>query len=102
MKRSLFVSELAHTDILDAAVWYELRRPGWADVFAAEVEATLRKLHQAPERFPIVAKSVRRAGVRRFPYGVFYACEPGRLVVIAVVHNSRGSKEWRKRISEHE
>jgi hypothetical protein len=35
------------------------------------------------EQFPVVHRKFRRAGVRRFPFGIFFEVQESRVVVIA-------------------
>jgi hypothetical protein len=44
-----------------------------------------------------VHRTVRRALLRRFPFGVFYRAEPSRIVVIGILHGSRDPKVWKGR-----
>jgi len=42
-------------------------------------------------RFPVVyKKNRRRAGIRQFPYGIFFVVEDDRVVVIACFHGKHG------------
>jgi len=98
MTRRIKLSEAALADLRSAAAWYEHHRAGWGDVFLVAVEAALQKIRRSPERFPIADEPVRRALLRRFPYGVFYVTEEDRIDVIAIIHSSRDPETWRRRI----
>jgi plasmid stabilization system protein ParE len=52
---------------------------------------------QNPRRFPIVHRDRRRAGVRRFPYGLFFEVQQHRIVVIACFHARRNPQSWQIR-----
>ena len=39
-----------------------------------------------PESHPVRHRQFRRALLRRFPYGVFYAVEADEIVILAVLH----------------
>ena len=45
-----------------------------------------------------VFQNVRKALVRRFPYGVFYQVEVGQVLVLAVFHAKRNPNIWHGRI----
>ena len=50
------------------------------------------KLAEDPLHYAVVGKARRRAGVRRFPYGLFFLVEDSRIVVIACFHGKRSPK----------
>jgi hypothetical protein len=41
---------------------------------------------------------VRRALLRKFPYGVFYFVFDDTVVVLACFHTRRDPKDWQKRV----
>jgi len=50
-----------------------------------------------PLHFAVVKKNRRRAGVHRFPYGLFFIKEPDRIVVVACFHGKRNPRHWTTR-----
>lgn len=87
----------ANAELKDARLWYENIRPERGLRFARAVEATVQIIADHPFRFPVVYRHRRRAGVRRFPYGVFYGIEEDRIVVLACFHGKRDPKYWQER-----
>lgn len=75
----------ADADLKETLAWYEKIRPELGLRFALAVDA----IAQSPLRFQIVRKELRRAGVRRFPFGLFFKVETDRIVVIACLHGRR-------------
>ena len=73
----------ANEDLLEARAWYDNIRPELGDHFALAVEATVEAIAERPLQFPVVYRSRRRAGVRRFPYGIFFEVQEHRIVVMA-------------------
>ena len=57
----------ANEDLLEAQAWYDDIRPELGERFALTVEATVEAIAENPLQFPVVYRSRRRAGVRRFP-----------------------------------
>jgi hypothetical protein len=45
----------------------------------------------------LVDRTVRRALVRRFPYGIFYEIEARQIVVYGIFHGARDPRAWRRR-----
>ncbi len=87
----------AEADLAEAFAWYEERRPGLGDRFLLSVEAALSAIQRYPESSPVVHAQVRRALLRRFPYGVFYTVKESAIVVLAVFHCAREPRRWRER-----
>jgi plasmid stabilization system protein ParE len=87
----------ADADLKAALAWYEDIRAELGVRFALAVEAAVEALAQNPMRFPVVYKTRRRPGVRRFPYGIFFEVEEHRIVVIACFHGRRDPKRWQIR-----
>ena len=87
----------ANEDLLEARAWYDNIRPELGGRFALAVEVTVEALAEHPLQFPVVYRSRRRAGVRRFPYGIFFEVQDNRIVVIACFHCRRNPRRWQSR-----
>jgi plasmid stabilization system protein ParE len=88
----------AEDDLFEAAVWYEAQQPGLGQRFLEAVTAAISKISTSPLAYTIVYRSIRRALLQRFPFGVFYRVEEGQILVIAVLHGSRHPRRWRQRV----
>jgi plasmid stabilization system protein ParE len=84
----------AEADLREASEWYDGRRAGLGGEFLAEVERSLTLIQESPNLFAEVHKNVRRALVKRFPYGVFYLAQPDGVIVLAVLHQARSPELW--------
>jgi plasmid stabilization system protein ParE len=73
-------------------------RPGLGERFALAVDTTLAGITENPLRFAAVYGEWRRAGVRRFPYGIVFRVEEHRIVVLACFHASRDPQQWQQRV----
>jgi plasmid stabilization system protein ParE len=87
----------ANEDLLEARAWYDNIRPLLGERFALAVEATVRAIVQHPLQFPVIYRGRRRAGVRRFPYGIFFEVQERRIVIIACFHGRRNPRRWQLR-----
>jgi len=67
------VTEAAELDINGAAVWYERETVGLGSQFLDAVAATLKRIENNPQQFPLVYGDKRRALLKRFPYGLFFS-----------------------------
>ncbi len=87
----------AAAELQQARAWYDEIRPDLGERFAMAVEATVESLAQRPLQFPVVHRGRRRAGVRRFPYGIFFEVQENRIIVIACFHGKRDPRQWQAR-----
>lgn len=87
----------ADADIQEARRWYADVRLELGERFALAVEATVNAIAENPLQFPVIYREQRRAGVRRFPYGIFFEVQEHRIVVMACFHGRRNPKRWQTR-----
>jgi plasmid stabilization system protein ParE len=98
MVKNVVVLPAAIDDITEARDWYEARRAGLGDEFRQHVERCIDTIQRNPELFARVHKHYRRALVRRFPYAVFYESVDDVVVVYTVIHCSRDTETWQRRL----
>lgn len=87
----------AHAEFIDAAAWYESKRPGLGDEFIAEIERCATLIASQPRLYTEVHNRVRRLTVHRFPYSIYFRPEIQRIVVLAIFHGSRDPMIWQRR-----
>ena len=90
----------ARTDLDQSAVWYDLHRPGLGDEFLAEVEATITRILEHPERWREIEVGVRGCRVNRFPFVVIYRVRQQMIQIVALSHHSRLPGYWKGRLGE--
>ncbi|MBI5910908.1 MAG: type II toxin-antitoxin system RelE/ParE family toxin [Betaproteobacteria bacterium] len=101
MIRRLILRPEAEGDIVAAREWYEERRRGLSLEFREALDETLSRIDANPELHARVYRELRRALLRRFPFGVFYVILPAVIPVLAVLHTSRDPALWRARYRRH-
>jgi toxin ParE1/3/4 len=83
---------------LDAAThWYEERQTGLRGRFLQEVQDVLSRIERNPGLYQVIYRDIRRAPLRHFQYGVYYAQIEDEIHVFAVVHDARHPSVWRRR-----
>ena len=87
----------AEADVAEAHLWYRERGLGLGDDFVRAVDASVAGIARHPESHSVMHRGVRRALLRRFPYGLFYVVQPDRIVVLACFHAARDPRIWRSR-----
>lgn len=96
MTRPIIFRREARMEFDEASDWYE-RQAELGAAFTAAVDQTLQLIALKPSGFPVIHADIRRAIVRRFPYGIFFRLEADRILVIAVFHFRRDPRQWMDR-----
>jgi plasmid stabilization system protein ParE len=81
----IIVLPAAEAEITEAFRWYENKNEGLGSEFMRALDATLSTVKRSPTLFAVIHKQVRRAMLRRFPYGVFYLYEDDQIIVHSVL-----------------
>ena|SRR5438477_13128538 len=95
--RLVRLTAAAEDDLAEAVEWYEARSPGLGGRLIAEVDAAIGRISDSPHQFAVVHRSVRRALLRRFPYGLFFRERDSGVEIIACFHASRNPRRWKAR-----
>lgn len=98
MTGRLIIRPDAEQDIIDARDWYENRQPSLGGDFLTAIETVFNRIRESPELYAAEYRGVRRVGVRRFPYVVYYRIVGDDTEVIAVQHASRHPRGWQLRL----
>ncbi len=89
---------LAARELVEGARFYEEHAVGLGGDFIREVEHTLAQIVANPEAGSVLAGTIRRRLVRRFPYAALYQSEAENLSVIALMHLHRRPGYWISRV----
>nr|WP_314628375.1 type II toxin-antitoxin system RelE/ParE family toxin [uncultured Noviherbaspirillum sp.] len=87
----------AQEEFLGAISWYQNKRSGLALEFMAEVERCKAMAAESPSRYASVEGGIRRIGLNRFPYIVYFRPEKNHIVVLGVFHTKRDPAIWPRR-----
>lgn len=94
---SLVVRPLAEADLESAFAWYESQSPSLGLEFLRAVDACLGAIAATPLVYPVVYRGLRRALLRRFPYGVYFQVDDATVRVVACIHCRQHPRRWRRR-----
>jgi toxin ParE1/3/4 len=98
MSASFLIEPEAELDIAEGYRWYEEHDAGLGSEFLRSIESCFAAIQRTPLLYRTVHASIRRAFVRRFPYGVFYVVDDHGIAVIAVCHVRRDPRVWQTRV----
>ena len=92
--RVFFLPE-AESEHLKQISYYESQQAGLGARYLAEVTAAIEYICEAPHRFPIARPpALRRLGLKRFPFTIFYRELSGVVQVIAIAPHRRRPGHW--------
>ena len=97
MSYTLLIRPEAELDIQDAYQYYEEGEQGLGSEFVRAIDACFSQIGRNPLAYPLVHRQIRRALIRKFPYGIFYIVENSKIIVIACFHSKRDPKRWQDR-----
>jgi plasmid stabilization system protein ParE len=87
----------ADADLPEARAWYDNIGPALGERFAKSIDETIEAISENPRQLQVLYRGCRRAGVKRFPYGIFFEVQEYRIVAIACFHGRRNPKHWQTR-----
>ena len=62
-----------------------------------DLSVAVRRISEAPTRYPVSLHSTRRILLERFPFNIHYRVNEDDIVVVAVAHQKRGPGYWADR-----
>ncbi len=83
-------------DVEAAFTWYENEQAGLGDYFLDELRACYERIMRFPLGYQDLEDGIRRALLRRLPYGVYFTVDGDAVVVLTVLHTSRDPAEWQR------
>ena len=84
----------ASDEVEEAQAWYEERSILAAAGFLHEISVAIRRISEAPNRYPVSLNSTRRILLERFPFSIHYRVNEHDIVVVAVAHQKRRPGYW--------
>ena len=87
-------TELAKSEIDDAACFYELEYNGLGIRFKEEIRHAVNLIREYPTALAIERGDVRKCLLHRFPYKILYSIEDDHILIIAIAHQHRKPDYW--------
>lgn len=89
---------LARQDFVKAIEYYQKRSKLAVVEWIEQFDESLHLIRDYPVAMRQIEPGIRRLVMIQFPYSLVYTIENDSAVILAVVHNSRKSKPWRRRL----
>ena len=97
MAHTIIIRPEAENDINTAYEWYESQRAGLGKEFAQELSASMDRIMESPRIYSELYQGIRRALLRRFPFGVYYLFNDEKIIVLSVLHLAMDPVKWKRR-----
>jgi len=101
MKYRIVLTPDADADIGAVFSWYHNIDPALASRFLSESRTTMDRIARFPFRFSRVNGIIRRARLKRFPYGIYYSLNHNEVLITAILHRRRSDDIWKQRSHSH-
>jgi len=88
----------AQIEVDEIIVYYNQKRPGLGQEFAAELQKTLLRIQHYPHAWFPLSSRVRRCQLSRFPYSVIYEVREDLILIAAIQHHHQRPNRWRERL----
>jgi plasmid stabilization system protein ParE len=100
--RSVRLHPKAREEIAGAVVYLEQQRPDYGTIFSNEIDAGIKRIIGAPDRWSMKAAGFRKYLAQRFKYLIWYRETEDEIYIIAVHHSARKPGYWKQRILDDE
>ncbi|HEX4964267.1 MAG TPA: type II toxin-antitoxin system RelE/ParE family toxin [Thermoanaerobaculia bacterium] len=97
MKRITFDPGV-QSDLRSTTRYLEKQEPGLGKDFMTRILRQFQHISLYPLAAPIVEGRVRKSGMEKFRYHVYYQVDAEEVFVIAVVHQRQHQDTWKKRL----
>lgn len=100
MTRRIDVRPEAEEDALNAFRYYEGLRAGLGREFLGDVREQIRRILKRPSLYARKHGNIRRAQMKRFPYGIAYIYDvrTNTIQLLAIMHAARDPARWQRRV----
>ena len=95
------VYDAAKLELEEGIQWYEEQNKGLGFKFSFEIHETIKRILAFPESYSEIDLKIRRALVKKFPYGIIYTINEENIEIVAVANLHRIPLYWATRISMH-
>ncbi len=84
----------ASAELIAAALFYEQQVPGLGADFLRRYDDLIAAICRRPRQWREVKRGIRKAGMTRFPYAVYFELQPKHIHIYAVAHQRRRPFYW--------
>jgi len=90
----IIIAKIARAEFDDAKQYYELEHAGLGSRFEKEIKASLLRIKQFPDAWPIEQVGIQKYLIHKFPYKILYSIQKNTILVLAFAHQHREPTYW--------
>lgn len=98
VNKPVVIDNRAEGEVLSAYEWYLHESKSAASRFLEEMRQATGTIGERPLSFPMFVRPNRRMRLASFPYYVVFREQLNQIIILAVVHCSRGPRFWKRRL----
>ena len=98
MKRQLEFHPEVTNDIKGSYLWYEDKLQGLGTRFLNELEDGYTAIQNFPDTWANFQYGFKRYILNKFPFSILYKVIEEKIVILAIMHNSRKPNYWINRL----
>jgi toxin ParE1/3/4 len=95
--KRIIILPYAEVDINDSVSFYKEQEEGLDKTFIKIISYSFKEILKNPEAYPLVKFEIRKFVVKEFPYCIFYINKVEAVYILAIFHDKRNPKSWKKR-----
>ena len=95
--KTLTFDPAVQSDLRKAKSYYERQRRGLGRDFLSRVLDQFERIALYPLAAPVVERNVRKIGIEKFPFEIYYRLNDQEIFVFAIIHERRHQDFWKKR-----
>lgn len=88
----------AMLDIEETFLWYQAVSSQLRDRFQTQLDISLKEVHSNPLTYHLLNSKARCKKLKHFPYLIIFAVQKDLISIVAVIHEKRNPKTWKRRI----
>ena len=96
MPFDFYIKEEASIEILQAYLYYEMKRPGLGEEFLTYLDVYFDRITSNPEHFPQKRKPYREAFLKRFPFLIVYEIIENKVIVYSLFNTWQDPEKKKK------
>lgn len=97
MPGELIFRPVVKDEVEDIVSYYEVRKGGLGLLFLEVLDLLVQRIQSNPLQFQVRHRSIRKASLQKFPYNVYFRIHKSRIVILAVLHQRRNPRIWKRR-----
>src|SRR6266566_2453614 len=97
MAAELILRPAVKMEVDEIISYYEKQKKGLGLLFLGVLGEIVDRIQHYPLLFAVQHNKIRKASVKNFPYNVYFRIYKNQIIILAVLHQKRNPKIWKRR-----